>query len=169
MAGEVGHMRLSEFGPVGYAKAGSFEGFCSGGGLAGLGRMLARERLQSGNPPGFCPDAAALDHITAAMLAESARAGDPTAAEVWRISGEMLGRGLAVLMDLLNPERIVIGSIFERAEDLLREPMERTLRREALTAAVNACRILPAALGDSIGDYAALAVAYGNTGKGDEI
>ena len=42
MAGEVGHIRISDYGPVGYGKAGSFEGFCSGGGIAEIGRMVAR-------------------------------------------------------------------------------------------------------------------------------
>ena len=46
MAGEVGHIRLEEDGPVGYGKEGSFEGFCSGGGIAGLGRNLCRESSQ---------------------------------------------------------------------------------------------------------------------------
>ena len=48
MAGEVGHLRLADFGPVGYGKAGSWEGFCSGGGIAQLARSLALEKLQAG-------------------------------------------------------------------------------------------------------------------------
>ena len=45
MAGEAGHIRLDAFGPVGYGKAGSFEGFCSGGGIAQLGKIYAQEKL----------------------------------------------------------------------------------------------------------------------------
>ena len=48
MAGEVGHIRLSESGPVGYGKSGSFEGFCSGGGIKQLGAAYALEKLQMG-------------------------------------------------------------------------------------------------------------------------
>lgn len=48
MAGEAGHIRLSRFGPVGYGKAGSFEGFCSGNGIAELGKTLANEAFQAG-------------------------------------------------------------------------------------------------------------------------
>mgnify|MGYP002577951014 CR=1 FL=1 len=70
-----------------------------------------------------------------------------------------LGRGLALLVDLLNPERIVIGSIYARCEGLLRDGMLRALAQEALPTSLAACRILPAALGDRIGDYAALAIA----------
>ena len=70
-----------------------------------------------------------------------------------------LGHGLALLLDLLNPERIVIGSIYARCEGLLRDGMLRALEREALPVSLAACSILPAALGDRIGDYAALAIA----------
>src|SRR4051812_20971960 len=48
MAGEVGHIRLAAEGPVGYGKAGSFEGFCSGGGIAQLARQIADQRITAG-------------------------------------------------------------------------------------------------------------------------
>lgn len=162
MAGEVGHMRMADFGPVGYGKAGSFEGFCSGGGIAQLGKMLIREKLQMGKGLPYCKNVSELDGITAKLLAEYAYQGDETALEAYRICGETLGRGLAVLVDILNPERIVIGSVFARAETLLRPHMEKTLKREALAFSYETCRIVPAALGESIGDYAALAVADQN-------
>ena len=71
----------------------------------------------------------------------------------------MLGRGLAVLVDVLNPERIVIGSIYARSGHLLRAAMEKTLREEALPASLAVCEIVPAALTESVGDRAALCVA----------
>jgi glucokinase len=64
-----------------------------------------------------------------------------------------------VLVDVLNPELIVIGSIFARQRDQLWPIAEQTLRAEALPAGVSACRVVPAALGEQIGDYAALSVA----------
>ncbi len=159
MAGEVGHIRLSDYGPVGYGKAGSFEGFCSGNGIASLGRMLALERLQMGQAVSYCDSIAALDGITAKSIAKAADDGHGDAKEVYRLSGEMLGKGLSILIDVLNPERIVIGSVFQRSEALLREAMETVLRRECLSYAREACRIVPAALTEQIGDYAALSVA----------
>jgi len=159
MAGEVGHIRLEASGPVGYGKAGSLEGFCSGGGIAQLGRIRALEGLQRGRPAGYCPDAASLGGIDARLLAEAAFAGDRAALEVYAESGRRLGRGLSALVDILNPEAIVIGGIFRRAEALLRHTMEEELGRECLERSLAACAILPAALGDSIGDAAALAVA----------
>jgi glucokinase len=135
------------------------EGYCSGGGIAQLGKSLAREALLSGKALPYCKTDADLATINARLLAEWARRGDETAREVYRISGEMLGKSLAILIDILNPERIVIGSIFARAEDLLRPPMERTLAEEAIGISLDTCKILPAALGDEIGDFAALAIA----------
>lgn len=156
-AGECGHIRLERFGPVGYGKQGSFEGFCSGGGLAQLGCVMARERMQRGVCPAYYREGDA--GVTAKTIADAARAGDETALEVYRVCGEALGRGLAVLVDLLNPQRIVIGSVFARSGDLLRESMEASLNAEALTASVSCCEIVAAELGESIGDYAALATA----------
>ena len=69
---------------------------------------------------------------------------------------------LAMLMDILNPECIVIGSIFARSEDLLRPSMEEEIRKEALSYTAECCSVKPALLGDEIGDYAALITAvYG--------
>lgn len=160
MAGEVGHIRMAAHGPVGYGKAGSFEGFCSGGGIAQLGKTLALEVLQTGKTLPYCKTKAELDGISAKLLAEYANQNDPIALEVFRICGEKLGEGLAILVDILNPEAIVIGSIFERAEALLRPHMEKILARETLSFSRNSCKILPAKLGDGIGDFAALSVAY---------
>lgn len=78
---------------------------------------------------------------------------------IFTLCGEKLGEGLSVLIDILNPERIVIGSIFARCEDLLRAPMERVLRQEALSFSREICQVVPAKLGEKIGDAAALAVA----------
>lgn len=159
MAGEVGHIRLSEYGPVGYGKAGSFEGFCSGNGIAALGRILATEKLQMGETVSYCRSMEELSQITAKKISECAREGDEDAAKVYRICGEKLGSGLAVLVDILNPECIVIGSVFQRSEQLLRDAMEQKLKQESLSYAREACRVVPAALTENIGDYAALSIA----------
>ncbi len=159
MAGEAGHVRLAEFGPVGYGKAGSWEGFCSGGGIAQLARSFALERFQAGESVGFCPRAEDLERVDAKSAAEAALSGDPVAASVFELSGSFLGRGLALLIDILNPEAIVIGGIFARCERLLRPAMERAVARESLSRSSAVCTILPAGLGENVGDYAALALA----------
>lgn len=144
-AGEVGHIRLTDGGPVGFGKAGSFEGFCSGGGISKLNALM--------NPEEGC------EGIDAKALAERARAGDAKALAVFEKSAEMLGKGLAIIADVLNPERIVIGSVFARAEDLFRPRMERVLESEALAESLSVLRVVPAELGEQIGDFAAVAVA----------
>ena len=140
MAGEAGHIRLAADGPEGYGKRGSFEGFCSGGGISRLGSLMGCEG-------------------TAKELSERAKAGDREALAVYRASARKLGLGLSMLIDLFNPERIVIGSVFARSEALFREEMEKVIAQEALAEAAAVCTVVPAALGDAIGDCAAVAVA----------
>ena len=149
-AGEVGHMRLAEFGPVGYHKAGSFEGFCSGGGLAQLAANMKKS----------IPESILSDNPTAADVGAAAEKGDRLALKVLRTSGQYLGRGLALIMDVLNPQRIIIGSIFVRCERFLRPAMEEELREESLSYTREVCEIVPAGLGEAVGDFAALSVAH---------
>ncbi len=146
MAGEVGHVRLSEDGPMGYGKYGSAEGYCSGGGIKNLGKLFGVDK-------------------TAKELAIAANGGDETALEVYKTSGKYLGRMLAILADILNPECVVIGSVFARSENLLRPSMEEELKKEALLYTSQCLEVKPALLGDEIGDYAALITAvYGVNG-----
>ena len=158
-AGELGHIRLDKFGPVGYGKAGSFEGFCSGGGIAQLGYMKALEKAQTGEYPAYFKKGYTQTDVTAKTIAKAAQAGDATALEVYRICGEYLGKGLSILIDLLNPERIVIGSIFARSRELLWEPAEQMIEKEALRQSASCCEVVPAMLGEKIGDYAAVVTA----------
>jgi glucokinase len=143
-AGEIGHVRLAESGPVGYGKAGSVEGFCSGGGIA---------RLAAGRVPG-------LPAPTARDVAEAAAADVPEALAVLRDSGRYLGRALALLIDILNPEVVILGSIYCRAGRFLEDAMREELRREALPRPLAACRIVRAELGEKLGPAAAVAVAF---------
>lgn len=159
MAGECGHIRLDSFGPVGFGKAGSFEGFCSGGGIAQLGQMMAKEKLQMGEKVSYCNSLDEMNLITAKKIAECANEGHNDAKKVFEVCGEKLGYGLSILIDILNPERIVLGSIFQRSEHLLRKSMEKILTQECLETSRAACQVVPALLEENIGDYAALAVA----------
>lgn len=160
LAGEVGHVRMADDGPVGFNKAGSFEGFCSGGGITRLAQSRIRAVWQKGGSVAFCADEQAWGRLELKTVAEAARHGDALARDVFETSAYYLGRGLAILIDILNPEVIVIGSVFARCEDLLRPTAMRVLAEEALPPAVQRCKIVPAGLGEAIGDYAALAIAY---------
>ena len=159
LAGEIGHVRLSEEGPVGYGKVGSVEGFCSGGGIAQLAaRELLRQR-QLGRRPALADQSG---HVTAKTVCDAAREEDPVAIEILAECGRRLGKTLAILVDLLNPERIVIGSIYARAEAFLLPHARSVMEEECLEKALEVCTIVPAALGERLGDVAAVSTAvYG--------
>jgi glucokinase len=159
MAGEVGHVRLEKMGPVGYGKTGSFEGFCSGSGIAQLAQIKIREKLQMGEPVSFCKQIHDLGSVTAQTVAEAAYKGDPLAIEIYEICGTYMGKALSVLIDILNPELIILGSIFVRSGDLLKSAINRQIEKEALHLSAGVCRIVPAMLEETIGDFAALSVA----------
>ena len=114
--------------------------------------------MQMGGKVSWCPDGD-LDAVTAKTVALAAREGDTLAKQVYEISARHLGKGLAIVIDVLNPELIVIGSIYSRNEDMFKPLMDEVLASEALPLANKVCRVVPAALGESIGDYAALSIA----------
>lgn len=157
-AGEIGHVRISDYGPVGYGKSGSIEGFCSGSGIAKIGQNLALEQIQQGKAVSFCKNGD-LSSITAKSLAIAAENGDELAKKAYEISAKKLGMACSMTIDILNPEVIVIGSVFQRSEKLFRNILDKTVSEESLPLSASVCKIVPAELGDSIGDYAALAVA----------
>lgn len=159
MAGEVGHVRLENHGPVGFGKSGSFEGFCSGGGIAMLARTRVMEVLQMGGKVSFCETMDNLGDITAKVVGDAAEAGDELALAIYRESGQYLGRGIAMLVDILNPQLIIIGSIFVRSRDLLWPHAREVMERECLSHSHRAVKVVPAVLGEELGDFAALSVA----------
>jgi glucokinase len=159
MAGEVGHIRLTDHGPVGYGKAGSFEGYCSGGGIVQIAGTMVSERIQSGIKSTLTEKEGI---ITAKSIADDAESGDILAKEIYKESGKYLGMGLSILIDILNPEIIVLGSIFSKSQKLLWPFANEVVERESLKLSRKVCRIVPAMLGEELGDVAALATAiYG--------
>jgi len=159
LAGEVGHMRLAEMGPAGFGKAGSFEGFCSGGGIAQLAQLKARQKIQLGEKVSFCKSLEDLPSLTAKMVAEAAFQGDPVAIDVYKVCAQYLGKGLSILIDVLNPERIILGSIYGRSKDLLASYMYEVINEETIPESNRACQIVSPGLAENIGDMAALCLA----------
>ncbi len=150
LAGEIGATRIAADGPPVRGKPGCLEGFASGAGIAAL---AALRRVTWPGESTLPPEATAHD------VAAAAEAGDRLAVEILRESGDALGRGLAILLDLLNLEVVVIGSMFIRCEPLLRPAMEAALQRDAMAIPRRDCRIVPAGLGEEVGEYGALALA----------
>ena len=157
LAGEVGHIRLTESGPEGYQKAGSFEGWCSGGGIERYINEWTGQAISSNKPPRWALDGCAA--FDAKMLNAYAQANDMDALSLFENIGEKLGYALSILTDILNPEKIVIGSIFQRAEDFIRPAMEKALKQEALPLACQKVSVVPAQTKELLGDYAAIMTA----------
>jgi glucokinase len=146
VAGEAGHVRVAEDGPDCYGKSGSLEGYGSGTGIARLACMMYPHLWDAGS--------SVID------VHDAFRSGSPEAAAVFERAATGLGRGLAILADVLNPERIILGGLGMRLSDALVEPARRVFAAESLPEARRVCEIVPAALGERIGDIAALCAAY---------
>lgn len=168
MAGEIGHVRLTPSGPIGYGKAGSVEGYCSGGGIAQLAGMELERARQAGRAAGLLGDMPDPGKLTAKDVAIAAQAGDALALHILETTGTYLGMALSILIDMLNPERIVIGSIYARCEQFIAPAMQRVIAAEALELSRQVCRVVPAALGEDIGNYAALSIALRAAGMLNE-
>lgn len=158
-AGEIGHVRLTPAGPSGHNKGGSVEGWASGAGLAKLARIMMTQASAHGETSLLTPLAENGRELTARDIAEAAAAGDALAQQVIRASAEKLGEAMAILVDVLNPECVIVGGLALRLGESLLGPAREMVEREALASSARICRILPAALGEEIGDVAALCVA----------
>lgn len=145
LAGEVGHIRMAEDGPVEHGKAGSWEGFCSASGML----KLAQLRF-----PGYWQP-----NIKPRQIMEQALNGDPKACELVNEMGAWLGKGLAMLVDILNPEIIIAGTLGVVLGDLFLDPARQVVMQEALPQTAQACRIVPAQLGSQLGKVSSLAAA----------
>lgn len=144
-AGEIGHWRLAEDGPLGFGKRGSWESFASGAGLVELAALMFPARWNHKTP---------IRVVVEAMLAD-----DTDALRVAAEAGKWMGRGLALLIDALNPQAIVFGSLGVALGERILAPARKVIAEEALPQAVAACEMAPCALGNSIGDVASLMAA----------
>jgi glucokinase len=93
-------------------------------------------------------------------LVAAARAGDPAALAALEAAARKLGAGIASLVNLLNPELVVIGGGFGEAFDLLIGPIRDVLQRDGLSPARDVVRILPAELGSDAGLIGAALVGF---------
>ena len=92
-----------------------------------------------------------LEKITAATVYEGVVLGDPYAHDVMKETAKLLGVGVANLINALNPDVVVIAGGVTRAGDHLFIPLRKEVRRRAFRSAVDACRIVPAALPETAG------------------
>jgi glucokinase len=161
MAGEIGHVRLTRSGPMGYYKAGSVEGWISGGGIAQVAELAVAAARKKGETTVLAERLQGRKPITARDVGLAAQDGDAVASRIIHSTAQRLGQVLAILVDILNPERIVIGGLALRLGDALLGPARKVIQREALAPSATTCEVVPAALDEQIGDIAALCVAMG--------
>ena len=162
-AGEVGHMTIDVDGPPCPCgrSTGCLEVLASGTAIA----RMAREAVAAGKRTtvlamaGGNPAAIGADHV-----ASGARAGDPVAVEIFNRAATYLGVGVANLLNLFNPGRVIIGGGVSKAGDLLFGPVRRVATARAFERPGRDVEILPAALGDDVGAVGAAAVALQRSG-----
>lgn len=155
-AGEIGHMTIEFNGRK--CKCGNYgclEAYCSGPNIA----ARAREGLEAGEESLLLQLVDGdLARITAATVYEAVVLGDAWANEVMAETAKILGAGVANLINILNPQAVVIAGGVTRAGDHLFAPLRAEVRRRAFKSAYEACRILPAALPDTAGVVGAAGV-----------
>ncbi len=155
-AGEVGHQILLPDGPrCGCGKRGCLEALCAGPAIA----RRAQEAVQKSPKTALLKltdgDARAIksEHVLAA-----ARDGDALALQLIEETAYYMGWGIANLLNILNPDIVLIGTIAMAAGDLLLQPIRETVAKMAMARPVDAAQIMPAQLGENLGDMAALAL-----------
>ena len=133
---------------MGFNKAGSAEGFCSGNGIRNLALMRAKEQ-----------GVEIEENITAKKIFEQAQRGDNFYQNIIKESAEKFGIVVSILLDLFNPEVIIAGGVFMRNYNLFMNYLQPIVEKESLAESRSICKILPAKIGENVGDYAALALA----------
>ncbi len=148
-AGEIGHIKLQmQDGPIcGCGDTGCLEAFASGPSIV----AMAQEYLKSGKSTKFREMAGVDGEITPYIVAKAAEAGDPVAKRIFEKTGYYIGMGLVSVINLLNPEKVIIGGGVAEAGDLLLEPIRKTIKERAMVIAGNSVEIVPAELGNSAG------------------
>ena len=155
-AGEVGHQILIPNGPLcGCGNRGCLEAICSGPAIA----RRAQEAIQKQPETEMLKladgkiTAVKSEHVVAA-----AQNGDLLALDLIQQTAFYMGWGIANLVNIANPEVVLIGTIAVAAGDLLLDPIRRTFQQMAMTRPAQIVRILPAKLGDHIGDLASISL-----------
>jgi glucokinase len=151
--GELGHVVVDWQGrQCGCGSRGCAEAYVSGTAIARRATEAVTDRPDS--------SLAGLMTITAKDVAEHALAGDPVAGAVWDETTAMLGRMVAVLINVCEPQLVVLGGGVTRAGDHLLEPVRAAALRQAMPPAAAACDVVLSRHGDAVGVLGAAAIAF---------
>jgi glucokinase len=167
-AGELGHIVIDESGPAcpgNCPNHGCLEAFVSGPALALEGRVRAEAEPESGLGRAL----AAGREITGPLVTELAHDGDATARAAVGALGGHLGVGIASLVNVFNPEVVVVGGGLVAAGELLLAPARAVVAERALVPARDQVRIVPARFGDESGMLGAAALAFEVAGELESI
>ena len=133
-------------GPIcGCGDTGCLEAFASGPSIV----AMAEDYIKGGKSTKFRE--LANPDITPYVVYEAAKAGDPVAKRIFTVTGEYIGMGLTSVINLLNPEKVIIGGGVAAAGDFLLEPIRETVKKRAMKIAGEAVEIVPAQLGNTAG------------------
>lgn len=148
-AGEIGHIKLEMNDGLlcGCGDRGCLEAYASGPSIV----AMAKEYVLGGKSAKFREIAGSIDAITPAIVAQAANEGDAVAKKIFEIMGEYIGIGLTSVVNLLNPEKIVIGGGVADAGDILLEPLRKTLKSRTMPIQGAAVEVVPAQLGNTAG------------------
>ena len=160
-AGEVGHQILLPDGPrCGCGKRGCLEALCSGPAIARRAQTAIQKRLENEKASTAILMLAdgRIEDVKSEHVLAAARTGDSLALELVGETGYYMGWGIANLVNILNPDIVLLGTIAVAAGDLLLDPIRQTVSKFAMTRPAEAVKIAPAQLGDALGDLAAVAL-----------
>jgi glucokinase len=150
--GEFGHVTVDWRGRVcrGCGRRGCLEAYVSG-------TSISERAFEDMDP---ASSLVALGTPTAADVVAAAADGDAYARSVWDETIEALACGLTSIVNLFEPELVVLGGGVTRAGNLLIEPVRETVRGQAMAPAGRTVDIVPAALGDRVGVVGAAAIVF---------
>ena len=165
-AGEVGHQILLPDGPLcGCGKRGCLEALCSGPAIALRTQEAIRKQLKNGQVSATRLLNLAnnsIENVKSEHVLQAARTGDALALQLVDETAYYMGWGIANLVNILNPDIVLLGTIAIAAGDLLLNPIRKTVSELAMTRPAEVVKIAPAQLGDALGDLAAIALVVGN-------
>ena len=146
-AGEIGHIKLElEGGPLcGCGDYGCLEAFASGPAIV----AMAEEYIKGGKSTKYRE--LSNGEITPYIVSEAAKQGDAVAKRIFTILGEYIGTGLASVVNLLNPEKIIIGGGVADAGEILLNPIKETIVKRAMSISGSTVQVVPAQLGNTAG------------------
>lgn len=147
-AGEIGHIKMDMTGgPLcGCGDYGCFEAYASGPAIV----TMAKEYISGGKSAKY-KEMATDGIITPYVVAQAALQGDAVSIQIFKQMGKIIGLGLTSVINLLNPEKIIIGGGVADAGDILLEPIRKTILDRAMPIQASAVEVVPAQLANTAG------------------